>query len=433
MEVSTTKQLSNKALEDLLNNPGPLEAYFFTEKEKQKIEDDRKKLDMTDQYYKAVKENPDYWSNLERATIAGQIFSSAQADLVSDRLKALDGSGLRMDLLKSIIHPKGHFILMSEQLAQNLNLSTDWYIAPDRYEALAAYLKKEGIGDADLARLKTSLSQYGAILVQRGVFVALKELLEEALAVSNIKASFEMYKRRIGQPTPTPTPTVTPASAQSPMAHGSSLTDLRSRIQPGVVATSKPPVSPDSIVPVKTSTPPPPLTPTEIKREVATKELPSEPKPAIPTEPQLFPKAPTPPIKVPVPPPPPPPKPRTVGPLPGLPKLDDIVAVEDLRKIQPGHLRQGYLPDQIKLIKSKIAYLAGTNRVLPVQVANIFQESPLFKLYLKMGRILIESSGMDKKATFKELAGKMAMSGEESLSVEEFEAIADLRKELEQM
>ncbi|MGE5297808.1 MAG: hypothetical protein ACM3KM_01460 [Acidobacteriaceae bacterium] len=398
----------------------PFEPMFFTKKEKEKIENDEKKLEMTKQYHRAVVDNPDYSVNLEKAVLAGQIYSSQQAVQVNARLKALNGSGARLDLNRSIIHPDGWHIIGSETLVKNLGLASDAYIFPDQLEVLIQNLKSEGVGEADLNKVRAGMKEHAAVGLQRGVYVALKEMLEEALAVSNIKASFESYRKKLepGASTSASAPSTPPIPP-----HGTSLDELKNRIstKPAVPSLSSTP-------PSKPAPKTPPLTPTEIKREVKTLELPAEDKPEIKPVVAAKPLA-TPMVK---PAPVPPPRPK-VGPLPGLAKLDDIVVTEDLRKIQLGHLRQGYLPEQVKIIKSKIAYLAGTNKVLPVQVSTVFQESPLFKLYLKMGRLLIEGNIPDKRATFNEVAAKLSSAGEDPLTIKEFEAVADLRKELEQM
>jgi hypothetical protein len=94
--------------------------------------------------------------------------------------------------------------------------------------------------------------------------------------------------------------------------------------------------------------------------------------------------------------------------------LADIKIVDDLKKIDVAHIRQGTLEAQILTIKSKIYSLAAANRLIPYYTVNAFEQSPLFKSYLKHGSAKVTGGGE---------AG--------DLTQEEFEALTDLRKELE--
>jgi hypothetical protein len=195
----------------------------------------------------------------------------------------------------------------------------------------------------------------------------------------------------------------------------------------------------------------PAFSPNEIKREISAKELPQHqnippvpavPKPVVP--PVIKPVMPAP-APMPKPAVIPPMTPRTPPPVPaaslnlnknvttGLASLNDIKVIDDLKRIEPAHLRLGYLPDQFKTVKAKVAYLAGANHLLPIQVVDVFQQSPLFRLYLSMGNALIAATTPEAKPDYKRIAAAMNAEGKEVLSLQEFEGMADLRKELEHM
>lgn len=149
------------------------------------------------------------------------------------------------------------------------------------------------------------------------------------------------------------------------------------------------------IFPVKPAKPPVTQAPNplaqEIKREVTTPELPSH--------------------KIPAQPPTPAPKP------PGL----EFNSLEDLKKIEVSYLRKGPLPQQINLIKSQISHLALLNHLLPYHAVVAFEQSPLFKTYLSVGAKNIVNKNTNSIPSY------------EPLTLQEFEAMADLRKEIEKL
>lgn len=117
----------------------------------------------------------------------------------------------------------------------------------------------------------------------------------------------------------------------------------------------------------------------------------------------------------------------------GLLDLNSIRNVDDLSKVEPAHLRQGPLVDQIEIIKRSLSKLARENDILPVNILPVFEQSPLFQSYLKAGSLLIEHNTGDDKIALDQVMGELEAAGQETLSQQEFEAVADLRKELETM
>lgn len=115
----------------------------------------------------------------------------------------------------------------------------------------------------------------------------------------------------------------------------------------------------------------------------------------------------------------------------GLKELKDIKSLDDLSRIEAAHLRQGPLLDQISDIKAKIIQSAKDIGVLPLTVLPMFEKSPLFQTYLQAGAMLIEkNAGMEDKLALDEVMAELEDMGQDTLTQEEFEAIADLKKDL---
>ena len=201
-------------------------------------------------------------------------------------------------------------------------------------------------------------------------------------------------------------------SQASASAHGLDLEALKHRVEETEIRNQRSEIKDQTTIPKNSIT----LTPDEIKREVSAPEL------AAPTG--SFSKeiassqAPRNDRVGVVPPPPAVMKP--VAPInasaSGLRSLNDIKTIEDLKKITVMFLRQGPLQNQISNIKNQILRLAAANNLLPYYAVVVFEQSPLFQAYLKKG----SSKMIDQKSDI-------------DLSQEEFEAIADLRKEIERL
>lgn len=115
----------------------------------------------------------------------------------------------------------------------------------------------------------------------------------------------------------------------------------------------------------------------------------------------------------------------------GLSELRNIRSIEDLQKIEPAHLRQGPLPEQISYIRQMIGQLAKQNDTMPIAIIPVFEQSPLYKTYLKAGAMLIEKNTGDTKLAIDEIMGELEAAGMDSLTQQEFEAVVDLKKDLE--
>ncbi len=184
--------------------------------------------------------------------------------------------------------------------------------------------------------------------------------------------------------TPPAVPKNLPTVPRPPVPHGQDLEVLRKQMEKGRV---------DFTPVIK-------MTPQEIKREVDELELPAHQEVVHSS-------------------------PRPVA----LASLNDIKAVDDLKKIELAHLRQAPLYNQAQLIKSKILFLAQVNNLIPYYTVNAFEKSPLFQLYLKVGAGMIADQNVDRGLALKDSVAKTHTD----LTLQEFEAIADLRKDIERL
>ena len=421
-QVTLEKDTSN-VLSYVSFYPQPLEVNFLSQKQKEKISQQRQKLDMTKQYAQSIMNNPDLGQNLEKDVLSGSIYSTAESANIASIVRSLQGDGPRVDLQKSAISPTGQFLLLSASACEKLGILADGYFLKSELDPLVEALNEEKIPQAFIDKLVSSASKYGAIVFQRGVYAALKPILEEAVSVETVKESFENYKK--GQDSPMP------GSAPS---KGASLSSLMSRVSqsaqasPKATTPSSVPTQPKPAETAKISTAVP--SKDEIKREISTKELPAPEGTDVKAKPIM-----------PQPTRPAPPKPdtsvpqsaMTKNPTLGLPSLNAIDIIDDLKRIEPAHLRQGDLNEQIKAISAKIAHLAVANKVLSVKVAQAFEQSPLFKLYLEIGGKMISHSVNNRKPDYRQVVAELTAEGKQVLSFTEFEAVADLRKELERM
>lgn len=127
------------------------------------------------------------------------------------------------------------------------------------------------------------------------------------------------------------------------------------------------------------------------------------------------------------------PRVRNRSPKHGLPDLQSLNQVDDLAKVEAAHLRQGPLREQMSILKGRINELAEQNDMLPISILPIFEQSPLYQNYLQAGVLLIERNQGEDKVSLDQLIPELEQMGQDTLSQEEFEAVADVKKELETM
>lgn len=215
------------------------------------------------------------------------------------------------------------------------------------------------------------------------------------------------------------------ASMAAPTSHGQDLEVIRKQMERKASPAPKPPIAPPKINPQGNK-----MTPDEIKREVSTEELPPHREPANVFKPQASPAAPEPAAPKPVV--------RPVDETPyhaageletELRSLDQVSTIDDLKKVNLSNLREGPVDVQTETLKSKILSLANANKLLPFYAVSAFEQSPLFRSYLQVGSAMIADSNSDRITAFKDAAARIGSQ----LTLQEFEAIADLKKEIERL
>ncbi|HEX5430296.1 MAG TPA: hypothetical protein VFX17_04470 [Patescibacteria group bacterium] len=200
------------------------------------------------------------------------------------------------------------------------------------------------------------------------------------------------------------------------LEHGTNLSQLRAAVDPNANANLQANLNQEFARELKSEINTPELTSPQVS-EPPLEILKMAPKPKVASEPVLT-MAKN-----------PPPQERHTSVTSGLKALADIKSVDDLKKVQTEHLRQGELLSQIGMIRDKIVKLAQINRILPYYTVAAFEESPLYKTYLRIGANMIADSSPDRAAAF----AQASKSVSETLTMREFEAVADLRKQIEQL
>jgi hypothetical protein len=395
----------------------PVEVDFFGDKQNEQLSKEKAKLKKTEDYLAAVINNPGLGRELEKDIATGLIYSKGEMTKVQNRVRALEQTGDRIFLDVSLVSPTGERIIMSRQFSDDFGFMTDGYLEQDEIEDVVLALKSEGILDDQITKVREAMDSHGAIVVQRGAYEALFDLLDDATGYDLKKNQFAKKDKEFEEVKET---------FENEKAHGLSLEALKAVIN----------------IPVPPKATPIENTPFahELQREVMTPELKKptyeelgiKPAPAIP-KPQPKPNvttklAPMPkelsvprvPYKA----------PQVPTPTGGLKSLMDIRTVDDLKKVQTDHLRQGELAGQLNLIRAKIFSIAQANKLLPFYTVNAFEQSPLFKSYLAIGAAMIADPNPDRTDAFRKAVDT---AGVEKLTLREFESVADLRKQIEQL
>jgi hypothetical protein len=515
----------------------PVEGDFFTADQFKQLEDEKKSLESTRNYVASIAEKPDFEDLLQRSIIDGKIYGASQFAYIKDKLKTFEeGLGEREDIPETLVSPSGQRIIMSRRLQDVLGFDSDGYLTRESADKLAKGLQSDGVAGPQIDKVNSAMNKYNVIILQRGVFSALKDMLIEALGRNFITPPAHV------QPVSAPVKEE-PAVSPGPAKHGQSkilgelpksFIDYLKKNEPGyanVVSTvskdakfieffsnlkkhytyyqnlsaekmveeifirpvlwsklsqsikeivegmvlkhkdafeGKPKVKEEhgaSITDLKAKLvgkPQPTPFEKELQREVNTPELTKAQVAKVKEKPPLSADEPQPieaefgdrkpempnleknawmiSSKVVVP------KSSTViTPSPlnvprirnriaryGLPELNEINTVEDLGLLEPAHLRQRPLAEQINFIRNRISELAKKNHIMPVNILPIFEQSPLFQTYLKAGALLIDKNVGEAKYNIDHVMQEMG-EGMDDLSQEEFEAVADLKKDLEAM
>jgi hypothetical protein len=124
--------------------------------------------------------------------------------------------------------------------------------------------------------------------------------------------------------------------------------------------------------------------------------------------------------------------PRPVKILP-LTSVSNISAIDDFKKIDVSLLRQGSSASNIELIKEKIISVARDQRSFPALAVQAFEQSPLFKLYLNLGAEMLLDRSDNRDIAYTNASKKLSAGGTPVLTLQEFEMVADLKKEIERL
>lgn len=160
----------------------PVEASFLTQQQLETIKQERAKFESSQQFVASILKQDDFEEIISKTTIQGRIYSPSQMALLSAKLNALDGGeGNRADITESLVTKSGQMIIMSLRLQNILGFIGDGYMLKDELDELVNALKADNVPGPDIDRVTSSMNKFGAIFLQRGVFISLKGMLEESI------------------------------------------------------------------------------------------------------------------------------------------------------------------------------------------------------------------------------------------------------------
>jgi hypothetical protein len=163
----------------------PAELSFFNEKQKNDMDLERRKLEASRTFVASIAEQADFDSRFQKATLEGRIFAPSQAINVDSKIRVVDGmDGARLDIQETLVSRSGQRLIMSGRLQQILGFITDSYMTKDEAGQLASALQADGVPGPEIDRVNAAVNKFGAVMLQRGIFVALKGMLEDAIGHS---------------------------------------------------------------------------------------------------------------------------------------------------------------------------------------------------------------------------------------------------------
>jgi hypothetical protein len=112
--------------------------------------------------------------------------------------------------------------------------------------------------------------------------------------------------------------------------------------------------------------------------------------------------------------------------------FQDIRTLSDLKRIGVSALRDGSPHAALGVLLSKILMIVQQG-VLPHEIFNHLRESPLYRTYMAFGAAVMNDLSADRHASFARIKQQLSSAGKDYLDREEFEALADFRRELERV
>ncbi|MBX4187772.1 MAG: hypothetical protein KW793_01400 [Candidatus Doudnabacteria bacterium] len=179
-----TTQDQQIAIDYAMTLEAPAEKEFFTPVQIEDLKNERQKFQESQNFVSAIKGKQDFEDRLEKAIIDGKVYSGSQMEVVTLRNDALDGYGDRIDIPESLVSKSGNWVIMSERLQKLLGFVTDGYMLKKEIDQLMSAMQADGVPGPEVDRAVAALNKNGAIGLQRGVFLPLKSMLEEAIGRS---------------------------------------------------------------------------------------------------------------------------------------------------------------------------------------------------------------------------------------------------------
>ncbi len=187
-----TSEEKQKISEYINSFSNPAEVDFLSNGQIKEWEKSLKKYESSKTFVQSIIEKDDFEDLLQKATLEGRIFAPSQMAVMESQIKAIqDKGGARVDITESLVSKGGQRVIMSLRLQDILGFVTDSYMTKDEADQLISALQADGVPGPEIDRVNAAMNKFGAIVLQRGIFIDLQNLLEEAighaLSVKDVK------------------------------------------------------------------------------------------------------------------------------------------------------------------------------------------------------------------------------------------------------
>lgn len=171
----------------------PVETDFLpketSEKEDQRIEGIKKKMERREAMLKGLINDPDRDKKILAAEAKGEIYTEAEMERAKREVDASVGEGPRIDLEKSLVSNTGKIIINAEAAeALGIGHSQDEYFPREAFQELKeALVQHGGVTQTEINKLENALENLPGIQVQRGIAKPLQPLMREALGPEAVR------------------------------------------------------------------------------------------------------------------------------------------------------------------------------------------------------------------------------------------------------
>ncbi|HYC79890.1 MAG TPA: hypothetical protein VEC17_02595 [Candidatus Binatia bacterium] len=159
----------------------PVEADFFKPEQVSQLKQEEQKLEATKGYVSSRVNEEDLEDELQKAAVEGKIYSPSEFQVIKAKLLAYEGEGERTDTQETIISPSGQRVIMGIRLQNVLGYDGDGFMTKEESDQLISALQADSVPSPEIDKVNAAMNKYRVILLQRGVFTELKDMLEEAL------------------------------------------------------------------------------------------------------------------------------------------------------------------------------------------------------------------------------------------------------------